>query len=90
MSLSTGADLCYREKKIIGSAQFRKQGYILQHGSIMFDYDAEVIENIFYEKPAENKIAVLKDILPDISIEKLCRCFKHGFEKRFEISFVEH
>lgn len=47
MSLSTGADLSYMGRKIVGSAQFRKQGYILQHGSIMFDYDKDVIKNIF-------------------------------------------
>ena len=34
MLISTGADLCYHGKKLIGSAQCRKQGYILQHGSI--------------------------------------------------------
>ena len=36
MSLSTGADLTYNDKKLIGSAQFRKQNYLLQHGSVLF------------------------------------------------------
>lgn len=39
MLVSTGADLCYKNRKLIGSAQFRKEGYILQHGSILYDYD---------------------------------------------------
>ena len=39
MLISTGADVCYQGRKIIGSAQYRKQGYILQHGSILFGYD---------------------------------------------------
>ena len=30
MLISTGADLCYQGKKLIGSAQCRKNGYILQ------------------------------------------------------------
>ena len=36
MLISTGADVCYKGRKIIGSAQYRKNGYILQHGSILF------------------------------------------------------
>lgn len=89
MSLSTGADLSYHGKKIVGSAQFRKQGYILQHGSIMFDYNPAFIENIFGEKPAEEKIAVLKDIIPDITVEKLCGALKYGFEKYFQINLQD-
>ena len=47
MSLSTGADLCYKGKKIIGSAQYRHQNYILQHGSILFSYNKEIIEKLY-------------------------------------------
>ena len=62
MSLSTGADLNYQGKKIVGSAQYRKQGYILQHGSIMFNYDKELIMNIFKEIPDSSKITTLKPL----------------------------
>lgn len=89
MSLSTGADLSYQGKKIVGSAQFRKQGYILQHGSIMFDYDPFCIKNIFGEEPAEDKITVLKDILPDITVKKLCGALKEGFEEYFQTEFSD-
>ena len=37
MLVSTGADLCFKGKKLIGSAQFRKDGYILHHCSILYD-----------------------------------------------------
>ena len=87
MSLSTGADLTCNGKKLIGSAQFRKQDYILQHGSVMFDYDAIVIESIFAEKPQKDKIAVLKDILPSVTVEELCVAFKYGFEEYFALKF---
>ena len=50
MLVSTGADLCYKNRKLIGSAQFRKEGYILQHGSILYDYDKELLEKIFKEE----------------------------------------
>ena len=69
MSVSTGADLCYKNKKLIGSAQFRKEGYILQHGSILFDYDKELIEKIFDEKTDENALTCLKEINPSIDYE---------------------
>ncbi len=64
MLLSTGADVCYQGKKIIGSAQCRKNGYILQHGSILFGYDKELLELIFHEEI--KGITTVKEILPDI------------------------
>lgn len=71
MSISTGADLSYQGKKLIGSAQFRKEGYILQHGSILFDYDKELIEKIFNEKTDENSITYLREINPDIKFSDI-------------------
>lgn len=62
MSVSTGADLCYKDRKLIGSAQFRKKGYILQHGSILLDYDKNVIEKIFGQGVDESSIISLKSI----------------------------
>ena len=50
MLVSTGADLCWNGKKLIGSAQFRKNDYILQHGSILYDYKIDLLEKIFKEK----------------------------------------
>ncbi len=67
MLLSTGADVCFQGKKIIGSAQFRKEGYILQHGSILFGYDKELLESLFHEEV--KGITTVKEILPDITKE---------------------
>ena len=74
MLLSTGADVCYQGKKIIGSAQFRKNGYVLQHGSILFGYDKELLENLFREEV--KGITTVKEILPNIS--------KRDFIKKLE------
>lgn len=68
MLLSTGADVCYQGKKIIGSAQCRKNGYILQHGSILFDYDKEFLENLFHEEV--KGITCIKEIMPEITQEE--------------------
>jgi lipoate-protein ligase A len=66
MLVSTGADLCYKGKKLIGSAQFRKDGWILQHGSILYDYNPELLQQIFNE-PVNGKITCIKEIAPDLS-----------------------
>lgn len=69
MLLSTGADVCYQGKKLIGSAQCRKNGYILQHGSILYDYDKTFLENLFHEEV--QGITCVKEILPEITKEDL-------------------
>lgn len=71
MLISTGADLCYKEKKLIGSAQCRSHGYILQHGSILYDYDKNLLEEIFKEKVSTNEITSIKEINPKLSKEKI-------------------
>lgn len=71
MSVSTGADLCYQGKKFIGSAQCRKNGYILQHGSILFDYNKTFLDEIFQEKTDYSTIISLKEINPDITISDI-------------------
>lgn len=76
MLISTGADVCYQGKKIIGSAQYRKQGYILQHGGILFGYDKELLESLFHEEVTKDSIITVNDILPDMT--------KEEFVKRFE------
>jgi lipoate-protein ligase A len=84
MNLATGSDLSYQGKKLIGSAQARKRSYILQHGSILFDYDKELLERIFAEKI--DKIISLKEINPNLcNIELLCDALKRGFEKNFNV-----
>ncbi len=76
MLISTGADLCYNGKKFVGSAQFRKDGYILQHGSILIDYDSKLIEKIFGENPDKNSLTCLKDINPKLTINDIIKAFE--------------
>ena len=75
--ISTGADVCYEGKKIIGSAQFRKNGYILQHGSILFSYDKILLEKLFKEKVSTDSITCVREILPNLTKEE----FVEEFEK---------
>lgn len=71
MLISTGADLCYKNKKLIGSAQCRKNGYILQHGSILYDYDKSLLEEIFGEEVSTDEITSIKEINPNLTKEKI-------------------
>lgn len=75
MLVSTGADLCYKNRKLIGSAQFRKEGYILQHGSILYDYDKELLEKIFKEKVDSSSIISIKEINPFLSLNDIINLF---------------
>jgi len=67
MLVSTGADLCYQGKKLIGSAQYRKEGYILQHGSILYDYDKQLLEEIFKNPVSTDEITSVKEISKALS-----------------------
>jgi len=90
MSLATGADLSINNKKIIGSAQFRKQSYILQHGSIMFNYDKNILKEIFSETPQTDKITTINELNKEIKLNDLCNALKKGMEDFFDLSFLEN
>lgn len=75
MQISTGADLCCNGKKLIGSAQCRKNGYILQHGSILMDYDAELLGKVFGESVDCSEITCIKEINSDLQISDLICAF---------------
>lgn len=62
-------------RKLIGSAQFRKEGYILQHGSILFDYDKILLEKIFKEKVDSGTIISIKEINPSVTKNDIIRVF---------------
>ena len=81
MLVSTGADLNYSGRKFIGSAQCRKKGYILQHGSILYDYNVDLLETVFKEQVDTSGIIGLKEILPSISLEMFIKDFQDAISK---------
>lgn len=78
MLISTGADLCYQGKKLIGSAQCRKKGYILQHGSILYDYNKSLLEQVFSEPVSTDEIISVKEINPVLTKEKIIAILKES------------
>lgn len=86
MSLTTGADLCINGKKLIGSAQFRKHNYLLQHGSVLFDFDCETIQNIFNEEINNDCITSIKRLNDEITRGTVIESLKKGFKDYFNFS----
>lgn len=90
MAISTGADLEFRGKKLAGSAQLRKNGFILQHGSILVNQDFSMTAKLFNVKESSLKCFNVEDILGLLpSYETLSNAIKHGFEKTFSVVFDE-
>lgn len=81
MLISTGADVCYKGKKLIGSAQYRKQGYVLQHGSILFGYDKALLERLFHEEVSADSITTINEILPNMTKDEFVRLFEAFINK---------
>ena len=86
MNISCGADVSYMGKKLIGSAQFRSRGYLLQHGSILYDLDFDLVEKIFKQKVSKESITTLNQINPNLKQNDLIEALKLGFKEKFETS----
>lgn len=84
MGLSTGSDLSYKGKKLVGSAQCRQKDLILQHGSILIDYNKELLTELF-DEPLDN-LTSLKEIDAKICDTKiLCNAIQKSFEATFGV-----
>nr|WP_163655785.1 biotin/lipoate A/B protein ligase family protein [Listeria sp. PSOL-1] len=91
-------EITYEQKKIIGSAQARLQGILLQHGSIPLSMDENDLFDLFiFDNPRvkermkrsfSNKASGIYDILKkEITLSDLKQAFKDGFSKIFDVTF---
>lgn len=81
MNISSGADISYMGKKLIGSAQFRSEGYFLQHGSILRDIDYSFFEKVFIEPIDREKIITINEINPKLTDDEIIEALKESFLK---------
>jgi lipoate-protein ligase A len=89
MAISTGADLEYKGKKISGSAQLRKNDYILQHGTILLNQDFSLAAKMLHvDDEALNCINVSDILKREMPAEEIATYIKHGFETTFECQFT--
>ncbi|MCX7597705.1 MAG: lipoate--protein ligase family protein [Armatimonadetes bacterium] len=92
-ALSTRADLTAAGHKIIGSAQVRRDGFILQHGSIPLTLDREKHARVFPAREDTQKLAAKAAGLVDIlgrrpPWEELVEAFVAGFSEVLGADFV--
>ncbi len=87
MNTTSGADICFKGKKFIGSAQFRREGYLLQHGSIPYELDYDLIEKLFNQPIEKDKIITLNEINDGFSTAQIIEALKAGFKEKFETNF---
>jgi len=85
-------------KKIVGSAQVRKGGIVLQHGSLLIKLEKEKLFSIFNfpslsikeRLKSRFKAISLEEVLGrEISFSELLEILPAGFEKEFGIRLVE-
>jgi len=90
-------ELTINNKKISGSAQRRFDGKILQHGSILIDFDYEKNSLLLNSKNEFDNINNLKqritslknELNEDIDTNKLKNGIKEGFKEKFKFDIFE-
>lgn len=91
---TTGSDLHYKGKKLIGSAQLRRKWAVLQHGSLLLNQAQSIMPELLSEEDSSadtvERHANLFDILgKEVDMVTLQRAFQKGFENAFQAKFTE-
>jgi len=92
-------DIITNGKKISGNAQTRKQGMILQHGTIIMDVNAEKMFSILKvpdekikDKLIQNvkeRVTSVKKLGKEVSFEELSNKIADGFREALNVELVE-
>ncbi|MGN8644464.1 lipoate--protein ligase family protein [Gracilibacillus sp. HCP3S3_G5_1] len=93
-------ELVVNNKKAAGSAQTRKKGVILQHGSIPLTVDNDKLYDLFIyrndkvkqrarEAFSDKAISIEQATHRQVTLEEIKSAFKKGFEKGLEIELKE-
>ena len=92
-------DITINNQKISGSAQTRKNGVILQHGTLLLDFNPDkMIQylNIPIEKTQDktsskmkDRVTTLKKEKPELNMEKLKKELKKSFKKEFNVELIK-
>lgn len=97
-SVSAKSEINFSGKKLVGSAQRKIGNTVLQHGSILCgDYHTKIIDYLYLSneeyssakaKMLNNTIDLKRILTEKIDYEKLSNCLIKGFEKFFNINFL--
>ena len=96
-SVPSRSELLVGERKICGSAQVRKRGGFLQHGSLLMAFDPEKTASLLLPARAPEQIAKLKktvtaineELISPVDIQDVCLQLKKGFTDELGIELVE-
>lgn len=93
-------ELVVEDRKVAGSAQIRKQGALLQHGSILLDMDVDRLFQLF-RYPSEEKrkeakevfrkkaVAINQLLADPVSVREAEEAFQQGFAQGLGVELVE-
>jgi lipoate-protein ligase A len=83
-------EITISSKKVIGSAQKRWPGGLLQQGTIPFIIDEDEVAKVFRLKSSEigKKFTGLKKILSDLNIESFKNAIRASFEDTFDTRLI--
>jgi len=83
-------EITVKKKKVIGSAQKRYKDGFLQHGSIIFDFNAKELCTVLKGNNSQDfeDIGALRKSRPDISIHELRSNLKEAFEKELNVKVI--
>ncbi|MFW6282903.1 MAG: lipoate--protein ligase family protein [Minisyncoccales bacterium] len=89
-------DIVVNQKKISGNAQTRKRGVILQHGTLLLDFNIEkmatylkIPKEKLSDKGIKNikeRVGTITEYLPNISLDDIEKALIKGFCKTFKVS----
>lgn len=88
-ALSYG-EITVEKKKIIGSAQRRYKNGFLQHGSILFKYNASELGKIFKTDGKEDFLGMgaVQDYSPNVSVDNFVMSMKQAFETELNVKMI--
>ncbi len=90
-------EIIANNKKIVGSAQTRKQGKLLQHGAVLMDMDIEKYVNCFNLKNVNDEIeksknrvtSINNELKNKITYEDVAKAMENGFKENFKADFIK-
>lgn len=84
-------DVTVNNRKISGSAQTRRAGYLLQHGTLMYATDLDMLEKSLLApsiklqskgvKSIKERVITLKQVIGDVDLDVLVKNLVEGFSR---------
>jgi lipoate-protein ligase A len=91
-------DVCVGEKKISGSAQTRRYGGVLQHGTLLYDVDVPLMFDLLLVpnekikdkmiKAVEERVTSVKHQAGEVEVKELMEALARGFEAALGIKLA--